>query len=240
MNIQNTLDDGYDYNLPSDVEVYGNIFNQDRDILASSCAWYRLRNVRKQDGFDFTRYQFNIKNLNDPNLPFYVNNDDRKLSEDIKLYYSQKLVFMQLKDKQLSPYRVDLNHFLRGELTLMKQSVFGLAYNLPKFYFYDCKIDKVFENSNCSNLRPIKDRETKSLSFLECTVKDNRTMVRKKEYWFADSIHNCIVNISLDDKNPLINLWEKIIQHPINLDAKYKIKQKDHLHYYEADAYVLQ
>ena len=209
------------------------IYESTEDLLALSCAWSRLRRESKKSGSGI-----NISKLIDRQLFKTVNDEDRLLASNIRDYYSKKIMLWKLKNQPLTPYREDLNSFIHSDGLKFVEKMFGLAYRLPEFYHYDVTLDGIFKDKNKELKKlPSSIQLIKSLQYVGKTLVDRRS-IKRDEYWFVDEQNNVSV-ILLGRDNPLLNIWEQVIQKPIKINGLYYAKNKDGRDYFQIEKYNL-
>lgn len=209
----------------------------DLDLLVMSCAIYRLRNAHYDDQALANRYK--CLSLLDDNIQQYVTDVDYDLADTIKDHFQQKLIILQLKSANLTPFRTDLNKFLNSNWHSDPAGVFiypkefvGLAYKLPYLYFYDLEMTKIFDGDYRTINGPSSLRGTKTLKHLT-TITPHRKYQNSIEFWFEDEKNNRVM-INVEKHNPLINVFNKMIEGPIELDGKFEMRMKDTLQYYHS------
>lgn len=208
------------------------VYESTEDLLALSCAWYRLRQDAK-----VTNKSVAIGKLINKQLFDVVNDADRLQANNIRDYYSKKIMIWKLKNQHLTPFREDLNSFIHSDGLKFVEKTFGLAYRLPEFYIYDTMLDSIFIDKNKEIKKDIKGIETKKLTFIGKTLIDRRSM-KRDEYWFSDQNNNVSV-ILLGRDNPLLSIWEQVIKNPLEISGLYYSKQKDDKAYYQIEKYSL-
>ena len=110
----------------------------EEDLLALSCAWQRIREIRKTD----TSGPYNaISKLTDPTLFNSVTEVDYTKAAQVRDYYSKKIMLWKLKGESLSRFREDMNAFIHTDGKIFKEDMMPLAYRLPEFYDYDSDFD---------------------------------------------------------------------------------------------------
>lgn len=208
------------------------IYESEEDLLALSCAWYRIRNTSKDANVGIRP---TISKLLDRDLFPLVTDEDRELAGKVRDYYSKKIMMLKLKNEHISNYTEDLNKFIHSDGTKVVEQTFGLAYRLPQFYFYDMEIDKIFSGRKTVVSKNIIGNEVKTLSFISKTVLDRRSL-KRNEYWFSDENNN-VVALYLDKNNPLTGIFEQLIQKPITLNGLYYAKRKHDIGFYQVEKY---
>lgn len=222
-------------NTPNELIRKYEIYESTEDLLALSCAWARLRKESKKSGGMLA-----ISKLIDRQLFKTINDDDRQRASDIRDYYSKKIMIWKLKNKTLTPYREDLNTFIHSDGLKFVEKMFGLAYRLPEFYDYDLILDNIFQDKNreIKNKLPTNLLLTKKLQFIGKTLVDRKS-IKRDEYWFTDEQNNVSV-ILLGRDNPLLKIWEQVIQQPISITGTYFVKTRDDRDYFQIEKYSLQ
>lgn len=221
-----TLDWGQD----SHVKKY-QVFEIDEDLLALSVAWQRLRNAHKAD--PTTPYP-GITRLLDRELFRHVTNDDKIRAEQVRDYYSKKIMLWKLKNTRFTKYRDDMNEFVHSDGKKFREDMCPLAFRLPEFYDYDTAFDQLmFEhNSKVSQSIAIGKKTLK----LEKTFNTGKKYSKMKEYWFSDE-HDNLVNIAIEQSNVLIPLLDAFVESPFTLEAVYSRKSKDDKEYIVANKF---
>jgi len=230
-----TLDDSYLNNLfkninRSDYVKRYEVIETTEDVLALSVAWKRLR-----DNKDKSSHHIGITSLLDDNLFRRVEDSDRVRANDIRDYFSKKIMLWSLKGIKLSKYRQDLNTFIHGDAKKITEELLPLIYRLPEFYEYDIQFDQfkrevTLEINNFTKLTSHKKITT--LTPVTSFYKTNKR-VKHFEYWLKDSNDNAHL-ITIEPKNPLKHIWDKIFTNgPLRIEATYYPKKYDELQYYQ-------
>jgi hypothetical protein len=188
------------------------VYEFKEDALALGCAWYRIRNIRKKNDIP-TSINLNIYKLTDKDLTDSLNNDDRILADTIRDYYSKKIMMWKLKGIKLTNFREDLNKFIHGDQHKIKETFFPIIFRLPEFYEYDANLDKMREQlTSTPDSKEIENYIGKQsclrLTPLVSLVKNNKR-IKVVEYWFKTN-NNIPVMLSIEPKNPLEHIWNKI------------------------------
>jgi hypothetical protein len=130
------------------------------DLIALSVAWYRLRK-NSQAAF------LGIDNLTSTILAKEVTQDDRVVADQIRKYYSQKLMMIKLTKNNISKFREDLNVFIHSTSPTTDDKMLPLAYRLPEFYDYDTAFDLFKQEFNTKVTDHVYSYRTTQLTFLK-------------------------------------------------------------------------
>ena len=229
-----SLDDTYLNNLfkninRSDYVKRYEVIEATEDILALSVAWKRLRDTKNES------IQVGITTLLDDNLFRKIEEPDRIRANEIRDYFSKKIMLWALKSIKLSSYRQDLNKFIHGDNKKVTEELLPLIYRLPEFYEYDIQFDQFkrevnLEITNFSNIDSVKKITT--LTPVTSFYKTNKR-VKHFEYWLKDSNDNAHL-ITIEPKNPLKHIWDKIFTNgQLRIEATCYPKKYDELQYYQ-------
>lgn len=205
------------------------VIEASEDILALSVAWKRLRDTKNES------IQVGITTLLDDNLFRKIEEPDRVRANEIRDYFSKKIMLWTLKSVKLSAYRQDLNKFIHGYGKKVTEELLPLIYRLPEFYEYDIQFDRFkrevnLEITNFSNIDSVKKITT--LTPITSFYKTNKR-VKHFEYWLKDSNDNAHL-ITIEPKNPLKNIWDKIFTNgQIRIEGTCYPKKYDELQYYQ-------
>jgi hypothetical protein len=207
------------------------VFEIEEDLLSLSCAWQRLRTAHKANP---PGPYPGITRLLDKELFRHVTTDDRTRADQIRDYYSKKVMMWKLKNTRFTKYRDDMNEFVHSDGKKFKEEMCPLAYRLPEFYDYDSSFDQLmFKHNN-------KVAETitvgKKTLKLEKTFNVGKKYNKVKEYWFSDERDN-LVNMSIEQSNILIPLLDSFVESPFTLEAIYSKKHKDDKEYIVANKF---
>ena len=219
--------------MPQELVRKYEIYESKEDLLVLSCAWYRLREQRKKDH----GMAISISKLLDRNLFNSIIEADRELATQIRDYYSKKIMVLKLKNERMSSYRDDLNEFIHSDGKKFVEKMFGLVYRLPQFYFYDTQLDSIFSGRNRKTEKVIPNIRTRKLTHVGTTFVDRRAL-KRNEYWFTDD-DDTLTCVYLAHNNPLNNVWEKLIQHPIDLKGQFYNKSRDDTGFYVLEKFDL-
>jgi hypothetical protein len=206
--------------LTTDLEVdffqgmrKSNVFESTEDLLALSTAWYRLRQSRITNP---TLY-IDVSSLMDKQLLALVTDEDRKHADNIRDYYSKKIMIWKLKDHNFTRFRNDLNEFIHTDGKKFREEMCPLVFRLPEFYEYDIAREKLASNYNTTlKKKTLSGKQTLSLVK---TFEVKRKISKKKEYWFVNE-YNDLVQFSVDTTNTLLPLLDMYVQNTFQLDAQ--------------------
>jgi len=231
-----SLDDGYLQNLfkninRSDYVKRYEVIEATEDILALSVTWKRLRNIKNEGG----SLNASVTTLLDDHLFRKIEEPDRIRANEIRDYFSKKIMLWTLKSVKLSSYRQDLNKFIHGDSKKVTEELLPLIYRLPEFYEYDIQFDQFkrevnLDITNFSNIESVKKITT--LTPITSFYKTNKR-VKHFEYWLKDSNDNAHL-ITIEPKNPLKHIWDKIFTNgQIRIEGTCYPKKYDELQYYQ-------
>lgn len=188
------------------------------ELITLSCTLDRVKKEYKR----LVGTSYPSLKLTDTELKNNVLDNDRKYAYEIMSYYGQKLTYLVLKGNKLSDFRRDLNIFLHLEGDHNMFKYIPIAYRLPELYYADMKFDKIKEqlvtdifsheskhnglhnNYQTSHIKP----SAMSFQPLEKIQQKNKYSERV-EYWLKDD-NNYGYVITLDIKNPLLAIWDRI------------------------------
>lgn len=202
------------------------------DLLALSCALYRLQIVEKNNHFAFS-------SLDHPDLIKQIKQQDRQLASEIKRFYEQKLIVLKLKGIELTKYRKDLEYFLsnvnsttwdldhQGRKSYPHEFI-GLVYKLPYFYFYDLELLEMFGTNYVDIVGSNNFESVLELKFIK--VLNPKKLQRPfVEYWFSDKDNNKVL-FELQKENPLNELFLlHVIDKPVRIRSHYHVRKKDQM-----------
>ena len=226
-----TLDD-FTVNFNPYVKKY-EMYEIDEDLLALSVTWKRLRDAKKSVA----------SKLLDPSLFKELSADDKTKADQIRDYYSKKIMMWKLKGTgKLTSYREDLNSFIHSDGKKFRDNMFGLVYRLPDFYNYDLEMDDIYMHleKDHPDLRKKLGVETAiKLQPLRKVVRKTKS-VHAVEYWFK-SRNDIGVTLKIDPKNPLLHIWDHMFgsQKELVIETKLFPKERDGLHYLQASDWKL-
>jgi hypothetical protein len=212
----------FEFNFNDDVKKY-EVYEISQDLLSLSVCWARYRKAR-----DIPGPQPTITKLLDSELFRLVTEEDIVHANVIRDYYSKKIMVLKLKNEGFTAFREDLNTFIHSEGKTFKESMLPLAYRLPEFYEYDVEFEKMAFEYN----REVKRNDdphvvtVKQLKFVKKLSVNNKRQ-KRKEYWFSDR-HNNLVNINIDNSNPLLSLMDMTVnKNDITIKGNFRKSSRD-------------
>ena len=222
----------FDNLLNPNVKKY-EVIETKEDLLVLSVVWQRLRALNKDNSKSVPNY---VADLTDANLFNNITPEDRTKAENIRDYYEKKFIWWALNDVNLTPFRNDLQTFIRSDGKTFKENMKPLVYRLPEFYDYDNAFDEMLFNHDCS----ISNSERSIVT--EKTLKHVATYYRKRksndqfEYWFSDELNRLNV-IRIPSFNTLSSLLSAAAKNPMKVRAVYQKVVKENREYYVASRY---
>ena len=211
-------------NMNPDVKKY-EIYESPIDLLALSSAWKRLRDAGTAQG--------RIGKLLDKDLFDLLSSEDYSRAEQIRDYYSKKIVMWKLKGERMSNYRNDLCTFVHSDGTKFREEMLGLAYYLPAFYEYDIQLDEVRlqVESNGITKKPMINSSRTLIPIKRIIQKTKR--VSAVQYWLKDTRSDHATMIQIETKNQLEHLWNHIFNtaDTIEINGNFHLKQRDNFEY---------
>ncbi len=205
------------------------------DILALSVAWKRMRTNSPLTG---------VGSLLDESLFGYVREEDRATANDIRDYFSKKIMLWSLKEIKLTNFRQDMSDLIHGDGKKINEAYLPIAFKLPEFYEYDIEFDKFKQeiNPEINNFDELCRRPnaltTKTLTPVKRLYRSNKRN-KQHEYWFKD-VYNIAHLITIEPKNPLMHIWDKLFaKSEMHIEAMFSVKQADDLQYYKVFKWTL-
>ena len=212
----------FEFQFNDDVQKY-EVYEISKDLLALSVCWARYRKSR-----DISGPQPTITKLLDSELFRLVTEDDIAHANIIRDYYSKKIMVLKLKNVGFTAFREDLNTFIHNDGKMFKENMLPLAYRLPEFYKYDVEFEKMSFEYN----KEVKRNDdphvvtVKQLKFIKKLSVNNKRN-KHQEYWFSD-IYNNLVNINIENSNPLLSLLDMIVdKNDIKIQGNFRKCSRD-------------
>jgi hypothetical protein len=194
------------------------------DLLAVSVCWKRMRTEPINLPVD------PITEFSDPRLRSLVTPADIERSQEIRDYFSKKLMMLAIKaDSPFTPFRKDLSSFVHSDGTTFTQETIPLALKLPELYDYDIKLESIIAASKQDFV--LADDEYKFLG----KIYRSRKTFKKFQYWFVDNKQN-LHCVSIDTHNNLLGFWDNQLENNstgiVKLLGKAYKKSLDDLEYF--------
>jgi len=181
------------------------------DSLITSCKNYRVRQT-----LDHEKY-------------YSITDADRQMANDIRDYYSKKLMVRTLKGKPMSKFRQDLSTYLTNNYTVRYPEKYeGMIYRLPEFYAYDQEIDKLrIDSNNTEQQTGIGVRTLTPVKKLVSTNKSGTVF----HYWFHDA-KKYLYKMYVSKDNELQPLFDGIFEKTeLLVNARFVPNIQDDLHF---------
>jgi len=181
------------------------------DSLIVSCKNYRVRQTM------------------DPEKNYNISDVDRQMADDIRDYYSKKLMVRTLKGKPMSKFRQDLSTYLTNNYTVRYPEKYeGMIYRLPEFYAYDQEIDKLrIDSNNAEQQTGIGVRTLTPVKKLVSTNKSGTVF----HYWFHDA-KKYLYKMYVSKDNELQPLFDGIFEKTeLLVNARFVPNIQDDLHF---------
>ena len=184
-----------------------NVNDSAEDLLALSVAWHRIRSFpRLENTVSFPK----IESLTDTALFEQVTSEDRIRANEIRDYYSKKIVVWALKEVKLSPFRTDLSKFVHSDGKIFTDEMLPLAYRLPEFYDYDVSFADMVRDLSRYNEEERHEfsygKLTKLTPLRKFDIK--RKHSRQIQYWFKDELERPVL-IILEHNKSCKSLFER-------------------------------
>jgi hypothetical protein len=213
------------------------VYESPEDVLALSVTWKRLNKTNSSA-------VANISNLFSKELFMHITDEDRELGQEIRDYYSKKIMIWKLKNARFSKFRDELNAYIHSPTPLLvKNDLMGMIYYLPYFYEYDSGVDEVRVQVN-----PKTNVILQMGSSLPRTLKPLSKIISKRKsatthhYWFKDVETEMAVQFVLDVSNPLEHIWSKLFtkNEPMQIAGLYHKKSRDDFEYFSVKNWKLE
>ena len=204
------------------------VLESPEDVLALSVTWKRLNKINSSA-------VTSISNLLSKELFEHITDEDRELGEEIRDYYSKKIMLWKLKNARFSKFRDDLNAYIHSPTPLLvKNDLLGMIYYLPYFHEYDTGVDEVRVQVNPKinvSLQMVraKSRELEPLQ----KIVSKRKSATTNHYWLKDIETNSAVQFVFDVSNPLEHIWSMLFAKNkiMEVTGSYYVKSRDEFEY---------
>lgn len=212
------------------------VIETSEDLLAMSCAWYR---IRQNQGLSSPL----ITSLVSEELIRHVTQEDRELANEVRDYYSKKFMVMALKDQRLTNFRQDLKEYLLGDSKKFTEKTIPMIYRMPEFYVYDQEFDVIKRDfqttiTNFSELtRKTTDRSVR-LTPIKSFKKNSKIRGKHTEYWLKDN-KNQAYRFGLRADNPLLGLWDNAFNNgEMRLGINMQASRRDDLEFFNIGSII--
>ena len=204
------------------------VLESPEDVLALSVTWKRLNKINSSA-------VASISNLLSKELFEHITDEDRELGQEIRDYYSKKIMLWKLKNARFSKFRDELNSYIHSPTPLLvKNDLLGMIYYLPYFHEYDTGVDEVRVQVNPKINVSLQLVRTKSreLEPLQKIVSKRKSAVTN-HYWLKDIETNSAVQFVFDVSNPLEHIWSMLFAKNkiMEVTGSYYAKSRDEFEY---------
>lgn len=153
---------------------------------------------------------------------------DRDKAQEIRDYYSKKVMMLKLKGNgKMSSFREDMNKLIHTDGLIFKENMIGVAYWLPVFHDYDLVLDEVKSMVTATHdFDKLTENRVPGTMNLSANLTPLKSMKRAskrgkhQQYWLRDDKLNAAVNINIEDKNQLQHLWDYLFENESTLKIK--------------------
>lgn len=195
------------------------VYEVGEDALVLSATWKRLRDEKRSS----------TTRLLDGTLFKEITSTDRELAADIGDYYSKKIMMLKLKNSRpMSKYREDLNTFIHGDRSVIREEMIGLIYRLPDFYKFDKELETI--TSQVNKQVEVNPKITSQATFTPLKRIERKTKSQHAiQYWMREQLTGNAAMITVAAKNPLESVWNLIFDNNQDLALTYT-KSTQHLY----------
>jgi hypothetical protein len=204
------------------------VYESPEDVLALSVTWKRLNKTNPSA-------VASVSNLLSKELFNHITDEDRELGQEIRDYYSKKVMIWKLKNARFSKFRDELNAYIHSPTPLLvKNDLMGMIYYLPYFHEYDTGVDEVRVQVNPKinvSLQMVRDTPRK-LQPLQKVVSKRKSGVTN-HYWLKDIDTGSAVQFVFEVSNPLEHIWSKMFakNEIMEVTGSYYKKSRDDFEY---------
>jgi hypothetical protein len=212
------------------------VLESPEDVLALSVTWKKLNKTNPSA-------VASVSNLLSKELFNHITDEDRELGQEIRDYYSKKIMLWKLKNNRFSKFRDDLNTYIHSPTPLLvKNDLLGMIYYLPYFHEYDVGVDevRVTVNTKAPNILQMGSSLPRTLQPLSKVV-SKRKSATTNHYWFKDVEIECAVQFVLEVSNPLEHIWAKLFSENevMKITGLFHKKSRDDFEYYSVKNWKL-
>jgi len=213
------------------------VLESPEDVLALSVTWKRLNKTNPS-------VLSNVSNLLSKELFNHITDEDRELGQEIRDYYSKKIMIWKLKNARFSKFRDELNTYIHSPTPLLvKNELMGMIYYLPYFYEYDSGVDevRVQVNSKTNVILQMGSSLPRTLQPLNKVI-SKRKNATTNHYWLKDIETGCAVQFVFELINPLEHIWAKLFakDKPMQITGLYHKKTRDDFEYFSVKNWKLE
>lgn len=185
----------------------------DVDILARACA---INRTKRKNTLSFP-------SLVDSTRDEEITDDDLIQAQNIRNYYSKKLIYWNLSGNKISSFRSALAAVLTSDPKITEEQHIGIIYKLPSFYLYDIEVDIMFDNIFTDRmLKSHAGFQLKELVPVKKLIKKTKH-ANQLNYFFEikDKKQAAVItlNTNYNDKS-LVSIWDKLFDNEKNIHIK--------------------
>jgi hypothetical protein len=217
-----------------DIKKY-EVFQSPEDVLALSVTWKRLQEAKQGH---------NISNLFSEELFKHLTDTDKEMADQIRDYFSKKIMVWKLKNNRFSKFRNDLNEFVHSsDKKVVREDMLGMIYYLPYFQEYDSNLDEVRiqVDSKPNRSLPTIAGESRLLIPLRKIISKRKSGVTN-HYWMKDERTNIAVQFVFEASNPLEHIWSSLFstRDMLEVSGSYYFKNRDDFEYFSIKNWKLE
>ncbi len=167
------------------------------DALALSCCAWRLRTT---GGPDYWTFQ-------SEDVLKAIIHDDHVHAQEIRNYYGKKILWLQLNNNRVSPFRTDLMSYIhQADPKIVTDKISGMIHKMPDFFQEDKILDRI---KQLADTTPIQDSPPLNtpvvLSPVEIVLRRSK-LSKVNNYWMLTGDKR-LCQIEIPQPNPLEPLW---------------------------------
>lgn len=241
-----------DYLFSVELADSTNVLHTKVDVLAMSCALYRLQGSTDCGDIKHKSLTFVVDEILN-----YMIDEDHVMAKNIRDYYAGKwLLKMMMNRTPLSKFRLDLMTFITNYSDgnyVYPQKYLGMVYRLPYFYHYDLELDELCSKYNTRIRYNVSDLHAQPSSIAidskyaeyiydtELQLAFVKVLDPKKknkdvlEFIFVDR-NNCIFILEMEKRNNFLKFFENYIRNRrmIRCTGTYRLKNRDGNEFYHS------
>jgi hypothetical protein len=213
------------------------VYESPEDVLALSVTWKRLNKINPS-------VLSNVSNLLSKELFNHITDEDRELGQEIRDYYSKKIMIWKLKNARFSKFRDELNTYIHSPTPLLvKNDFMGMIYYLPYFHEYDTGVDevRVTVNTKTNVILEMGSSLPRTIQPLNKIISKRKTATTN-HYWLKDIETGCAVQFVFDVSNPLEHIWSNLFakNEVMKISGLYHKKTRDDFEYFSVKNWKLE